>query len=94
MSPRHQSIHTTNGLLLDVVESVRSGVDNLSGNLVRPTTIVPQAANTHADVHLRHGNSLAIVERLDRREELEVLLKQVGEIGEQLATVLGCLLPP
>lgn len=89
-----KSIHTTNGLLLNVVESVGSGVNDLAGDLVRPTTVVSEAANAHADVDLGHGNSLSVVERLDRGEEINVLLEEVGEVHEQLAAVLGCLLPP
>ena len=89
-----KSIHTTNGLLLDIVESVGSSVNNLAGDLVCPTTIVSQAANAHADINLGHGNGLAVVERLNRSEEVDVLLEQVGEVGEQLAAVLGCLLSP
>ena len=89
-----KSIHTTNGLLLDVVESVGSSVDDLAGNLVCPTTVVSEAANAHADVDLGHGDGLAVVERLDGSEEVDVLLEQVGEVCEQLATVLGCLLSP
>jgi hypothetical protein len=89
-----KSIHTTNGLLLDVVEGVGSSVDDLAGDLVCPTTVVSEAANAHADVNLGHGNGLSVVERLNRSEEVNVLLEEVGEVHEQLAAVLGCLLPP
>jgi hypothetical protein len=89
-----KSIHTTDGLLLDVVESVGGGVNDLALDLVRPTTVVPQAADAHADVDLGHGDGLAVVERLNRGEQVQVLLEQVGELHEKSATVLWGLFPP
>ena len=89
-----KSIHTTNGLLLDVVESVGSSVDDLAGDLVRPTTVVSEAADAHADVNLGHGDGLAVVERLNSSEQVEVLLEQVGELHKKSATVLRGLFPP
>ena len=89
-----ESIHTTNGLLLDVVESVGGGVNDLALDLVCPATVVPQAANTHADVDLGHGDGLAVVERLDGSEQVKVLLEQVGELHEKSATVLRGFFPP
>ena len=89
-----KSIRTTNGLLLDVVESVGGGVNDLALDLVCPATVVPQAANTHADVNLGHGDGLAVVERLNSSEQVEVLLEQVGELHKKSATVLRGLFPP
>jgi hypothetical protein len=93
-STDRESIHTANGLLLDVVESVGGGVNDLAFDLVRPATVVPQAANTHADVDLGHGDGLAVVERLDGGEQVKVLLEQVGELHEKSATVLRGFSPP
>lgn len=83
-----------NGLLLDVVEGVWGGIHDLALDLVGPAAIVSQATRAHADVHLGHGLSLAVVESLHRGEQLEVLLKEIGELDQQLATVLGRLLSP
>lgn len=69
-------------------------VDHLALNLVCPATIVPQAASGGANVALGHGDGLSIVERLDRSEEVDVLLEQVGQLDQEAATVLGRLLSP
>jgi len=84
----------TNGLLLDVVEGVGGGVNDLALDLVRPATVVPQSTDTHADVDLGHGDGLAIVERLNRGEQVEVLLEQIGELHKKSAAVLRGLFPP
>ena len=89
-----KSIHTTNGLLLDVVESVRGGIDDLALDLVCPSTVVPQAAYAHADVDLGHGDGLAVVKRFDGSKQVKVLLEQVCELHEQLAAVLWGFSPP
>ena len=83
-----------NGLLLDVVEGIWRGIDDLAVDLVRPAAVVSQAADAHADVDLGHGCGLAVIERLNRGKEVEVLLEKVGELDEQLAAVLRGLLPP
>lgn len=92
--PRDDLTAHTDWLLADVVEGVWGGVDDLALDLVCPAAVVPQAASAHADVHLRHGDGLAVVERLNRSEQVKVLLEQVGEVHKQLATVLWGLLPP
>ena len=92
--PRDNLAADANGLLADVVEGVRGGVDGLALNLVGPTAVVAQAAGAHADVDLGHVDGLAVVERLDGGEEVEVLLEQLREAVQQLAAVLRRLLPP
>jgi len=81
-------------LLLDVVESVWGGVDDLTLDLVCPTTVVSQATSGHGNIDVGHGESLAVVERLDGGESRSVLLEEVGELAEQLATVLWSHLSP
>jgi len=55
----------TNRLFSDVVEGIGAGVDNLTLDLVCPTTIVSQAARGSSNITLCHGESLSVVERLD-----------------------------
>lgn len=77
-----------------VCEGIRVGIDNLALNLVGPASVVSQAASNHADVSLGHTKSLSVVERLNSSEEIEVLLNQIGELDQQLASVLWGLLSP
>ena len=84
----------TDWFLLQVVEGVGCGVDDLALDLVGPAAVVSQAADTHADVDLGHVGGLAIVESLNGGEELSVLLEEVGERAKQLATVLWSHLSP
>jgi hypothetical protein len=85
----------TDGLLPDVVEGIRAGVDNLTLNLVCPTTVVPQAASCGRNVNvLGHAESLAVVEGLDGGEQIGILLEEIGKLHKELSAVLGCLLSP
>lgn len=80
------------------MSGVRKGVgvcvDNLALNLVGPTAIISQAASYHTDIDLGHSNGLSVVERLNGGQKIGVFLDQVGEVDQQLATVLGGLLSP
>ena len=84
----------TDGLLLDVVEGVGGGVGDTALDLVGPAAVVSEAACAHADVDLGHVKGLAVVERLNGCEEVEVLLEQLRELDEELSSVLWGLLPP
>lgn len=85
---------TTNRLLLDVVEGLSSGVDNLALDLVGPAGVVSQAADDVRDVGGGHCDGLAVVERLDGGKGVYFPLAQVGELVEELATALrGGVLP-
>lgn len=76
------------------MEHIRGDVDGLALDLVGPAAVVPQAAGDGADVALGHGKRLAIVERLDGGEHVQVLLDKVGELGQHDAALLrGGLLP-
>jgi hypothetical protein len=86
---------TTDRLLPDVVEGIRACVDNLTLDLVCPTTVVPQAASCSRNVNaLSHAESLAVVEGLDSGEQIGILLEEVGELHKKLSAVLRGLLSP
>lgn len=85
----------TYGLLADVVEAVGCCVDDLTLNLVGPSSVVPQATSGGRDIDVPgHAESLTVVESLNRGEKIGILLKEVGELDKQLSSVLWCLLPP
>ncbi len=63
-------------------------INGLSLNLISPTTIVSQRTSNHADIVLRHGDGLSVVKGLDSSKRIEVLLNEIGELVQQLATVL------
>jgi hypothetical protein len=85
----------TYGLLADVVELVGWGVNHLTLDLVCPATIVPQATGAAGHVSVPgHAECLAVVQSLNRSKEVGVLLEELGELHEELSTVLGCLLSP
>jgi hypothetical protein len=69
-------------------------INNLALNLIRPPTIIPQRIRTHAHIPLSKRKRLTIIQRLNRRKLFNVLLKQVGQLEQQLATVLGRHLSP
>lgn len=70
-------------LLAGVVEHVGLNINGLSGNLVGPAGVVPQAANDGTDISSSVANGLAVVERLDSSEKLRVLLGEVGKSVQQ-----------
>lgn len=84
----------THRLLLDVVEGIGGGVNDLALNLVGPTSVVSDAADGSTDITLGHGEGLAVVERLDRRKLIGVALHQLGKLVEVLSALLGCDFPP
>lgn len=85
----------THGLLADVVEGVRGSINDLTLDLVGPSTIIPQAASAGGDIDvLGHAESLAVVKSLDGSKEVRILLEELSELCEELSTVLGSLLPP
>jgi hypothetical protein len=85
----------TDRLLPDVVEGIGAGIDNLTLNLVCPTTVVPQAASCSRNVNaLGHAESLAVVEGLDGGEQIGIFFEEIGKLHEKLSAVLGRLLSP
>jgi len=84
----------TNGFLSCVCEGIRVGIDNLALDLVGPASVVSQAASNGTNISLGHAKSLAVIERLNSSEEIEVPLDQIGELDQQLASVFWCLLSP
>lgn len=84
----------TYGFLSCVCEGILVGVDNLALDLVGPASVVSQASSDHTNITLGHTKSLAIIERLNSSDKIQVLLDQIGELNQQLASVLWCLLSP
>jgi hypothetical protein len=84
----------TYGLGSGVVEHLGSNINGLALDLVGPTTVVSEAANNSTDIATGVGDGLSVVERLNSGEEVEVLLSEVGELEEEVASGLGSGLPP
>jgi hypothetical protein len=81
-------------LLTRVGKGVRVGVDGLSLDLVRPSSVVTETARRETDVALGQHDRLAIVERLDSSKGLKVLLNQVCQLVEILPALLRSDLAP
>lgn len=92
--PGNDLTANTERLLPGVVEGIGGDIDGLALNLVGPTAVVADGANDSANIAAGHGDGLAIVERLNGGEEVEVLLDQVGKLEEVDATLLGSGLAP
>lgn len=73
-----------------VVEHVGGNVKSLSLNLVGPATIVANASDNSADITSGQADGLAVVQRLDSGEKIEVLLSQIGQLEHQAASLAGC----
>lgn len=71
------------------MEHIRGDVDRLALDLVGPSTIVAESLHHGTEITLGHADGLAIVERLDGREKVDVLLDEIGELPQQLAAVVG-----
>lgn len=85
---------TTYGLLPCVVEHVRGNVNGLALNLVCPSTVVAQAGGDGTNISLGHGDGLAVIERLNSSEHVEVLLGEISKLEEHGAAGLGSGLLP
>jgi len=72
-----------------VVEHLGSNINGLSLDLVGPTTVVSEAANDGTDITTGVGDGLSVVERLNSGEKVEVLLSEIGELEEEVASDLG-----
>lgn len=66
----------------------------LALDLVGPTTVVPYATDNGAQITAGHVDGLSIVERLNGSEQIQVLLKNIGELQQHTAPVVGGDLPP
>lgn len=84
----------TDGLVAGVGESLGVGINGLTSDLIRPTTVVAKTASSVGDVDLGHGDGLSVVQSLNGREGIHITLEQVGELGEHTATVGGDHLLP
>ena len=65
----------THRLVFHIAESLVVGVDNLALDLIRPSTVISQAARAIADVCFRHSQGLAVIQRFDGGQRIEVLFK-------------------
>jgi hypothetical protein len=79
----------SDGLVLGVVEGSGHGVDDLSVDLVGPSSVVSQTSGSHGNITLGKGNGLSVVQRLNRGKEKKVLLHKVGELQEVLSAGRG-----
>ena len=52
----------THGLLPGIIEGLMVGLDNLTFDLIGPSTVVADAAGCHAYVDIGHAERLAIVQ--------------------------------
>lgn len=84
----------TYSLLAGVRESLVVGINSLSLDLIGPSTVVSQDASDHSNVVLGQRDGLSVVQRLDSGKGIKVLLDQLGELDEKLATVLWADLRP
>ena len=58
-----------------VVEELGVGIDNFAVNLVRPTTVVPQATSCEGNVTLGQREGFAVIESFDRCKGINVLFE-------------------
>jgi hypothetical protein len=70
------------------MESIGVDVKGLARDLVGPASIESNAANDSPQVATSHGNGLAIVQGLNGREEIKVLLTEICQRVHELATAL------
>ena len=77
-----------------VVEHVGVNVDSLALDLVRPTTVIPYAADSRSNISLRHSDGLSVIQRLDGSKEVGVLLHQVCQPQEHDTPLLWWRRPP
>ena len=82
------TITCTHGLETGVGEGVGVGIDGLALDLVGVAGVVAEAADDGTDVTLRHGDGLAVVQGLDGGEEVCVLLGDIGQLVQKLASLL------
>ena len=69
------------------MEHIRGNINGLALNLVGPAGIIPDTPDDSANVSLRHGDGLAIVERLNSGKEIDVLLAEISQLVHQNATL-------
>jgi hypothetical protein len=75
------------GLLADVVECVGTSVNNLTLNLICPSSVVSDASRSSGNVALGHGNRLSIVKSLNGGKCLNITVEELSKLVEELASV-------
>ena len=84
----------TNRFLLGVVESLSVRLNDLAVNLICPAAVISKASGAHANVDFGHAERFAIVQGFNRREDFEVLFKQICQIHQVFSSLLiGDLTP-
>ena len=78
----------TNRFLLGVVESLSIRLNDLAVNLVCPAAVISKASGAHANVNFGHTERFTIVQGFNRREEFEVLFKQICQIHKVFSSLL------
>ena len=58
-------------------------------NLICPAAIVPQIADTHPNIDFCHAERLAIVQGLNRGQNLRITLKQIRQLDEVFPALFG-----
>ena len=78
----------TNRFLLGVVESLGIRLNDLAVNLICPATVVSEGSGAHTNVDFGHTERFTIVQGFNRREEFEVLFKQICQIHQVFSSLL------
>ena len=78
------------GLAARIVEGVRVGLDDFAMDFIGPPAIVSNAADGGAKVGAGHHDALAVVERFDGCDGVQVRLHQVCQLHKVLSSLLGC----
>lgn len=81
-------------LMTGVRQTARVGIDRLADDLVRPATVVPDAVCREGNVALGDLEGLAVVERLDGGDGIQVALEEVRKASEETAALRGDDVPP
>ena len=93
--PRDDQPDDADRLAQRVGEGRLEGVDGLAVNLGRPARVVAQDVDHHRHIDVaRFEDRLAVVERLEFGEFVDVLLDQIGKLPDQASALAGRHLAP
>lgn len=92
--PRNDLTADTNGLVASVDKGFAVGVDGLTVDLVGPTAIVTQAGSGATHVDLGDVESFTVVDGFDGGNDIQIPLKEIGQLEEQTSTLGGSDLAP
>lgn len=86
---RSSEMLITYRLTLGKVKALCININHFTFHLVRPTSIVIEHGDAVRDISDRPLLSLAVVERLDLGQQIEVLFDQIGYSAQQLSSIFG-----